>query len=257
MITQSSTFGPAPWHVGLHSARQTLSWMPTDTQESFTRMIQDPVHRQYFEQQGWLEPNAITYKINSHGFRSEEFETDQPCMLALGCSYTMGIGLPVESLWSSLIGAKLNLKVYNLGWGGSSADTCYRLARYWIPVLRPRLVAMLAPPRTRVELLMASGCQPPADVFMPASQSLYYNENDIFLKHWWLNDDNGIINNEKNCLAIKQLSIDNDAKFVSLLADEEMCRSREEVGYARDYMHAGPRGHEIVAEKMLKELAWL
>jgi hypothetical protein len=257
MSTQSSTFDSAPWHPGLNYAGTTLSWMPTDTQESFERMMQDPVHHQYFEQQGWLEPNAITYKINSHGFRSEEFETDQPCVLALGCSYTMGIGLPVESLWPSLIGAKLNLKVYNLGWGGSSADTCYRLARYWIPALKPQLVAVLAPPRTRIELLMDAGTSPPIEVFMPQSLSKHFNATDVFLKHWWLNDNNGIINNEKNCLAIRQLSVDHDAKFVSLLADEEMCGSREEVGYARDYMHAGPRGHEIVAEKMLKELVWL
>ncbi len=230
--------------------------MPTDTEQTFQTMMQDPQHREYFAQQGWLEPGAISYKINSQGFRCDEFETDQPCMIALGCSYTMGIGLPVKNLWHTIIGQKLGLKVYNLGWGGISADTCFRLAQYWIPILKPQLVAMLTPPRTRIELLMAPGTQPPAEVFMPGSQSLHYNPNDVFLKHWWLNDINGVVNNKKNILAIQQLSQQHGSKFVSVLADEEMCSSREELGYARDYMHAGPRGHELVAEKMLRSISW-
>lgn len=249
-------FERAPWHPGMSSAGETLQWVPTDTKESFERMIQDPVHREYFSQQGWLEPNAIDYKINSQGFRCDEFEPGQPCMIALGCSYTMGIGLPVKSLWHTIIGQRLGLRVYNLAWGGISADTCFRLAQYWIPALKPQLVAMLTPPRTRIELLMDSGIHPPAEVYMPGSQSLHFNPNDEFLKHWWLNDDNGRINSEKNTLAIQQLAHQHGSKFVSLLADEEMCGSREELGYARDYMHAGPPGHAIVAEKMLRSVEW-
>lgn len=245
-----------PWHFGVLYAGQNLQWLPTDTQESYERMIQDPVHVEYFRQQGWLEPNAITYKINTEGFRSDEFEDDVDCMIALGCSYTMGTGLPVESLWPSRVGQALNLKVYNLAWPGFSADTCYRLARYWIPKLRPRLVAMLSPPKTRFELLMEDHLIPSAEVFMPQSESQYFNANDTYLKNWWLNDENGVINNEKNIFAIQQLATNHGARFISLKADEEMSKSREEVGYARDYMHAGVRGHEIVAEKMLEKLSW-
>ena len=250
-----STNQSPPWQPGISYAGKTLEWMPTDTEENFKQLIQDPVHNEYFKQQGWTQPNAIMYRINQHGFRCDEFETThKPCMIVLGCSYTMGIGLPVECVWPTLIGKRLNFKVYNLAWGGISADTCFRLAQYWIPVLKPKLVAMLTPPKTRIELLMDTEHNPPAEVFMPGSQSLHYNPNDVFLKHWWLNDDNGRINSEKNTLAIQQLAQQHKSKFVSLLADEEMGRSREEVGYARDYMHAGPVGHVIVANKMLKEL---
>lgn len=252
-------FEHAPWHPGINLAGRTVTWMPTDTQESFERMIQDPGHREYFAQQGWLEPDAITYNINSQGFRCDEFEPGQPCMIALGCSYTMGIGLPSTSVWPTILGNRLGLKVYNLAWGGASSDTCFRLAQYWIPLLKPKLVAMLAPPKTRIELLMDQGCHPPAEVFMPSSESVYLCDdfvNDIFLKHWWLNDENGRINNLKNNLAIEQLANRQQAKFTYLLADQEMARSREEVGYARDYMHAGPRGHHMVVEKMLRSIEW-
>lgn len=245
-----------PWHFGVLYAGQNLQWLPTDTQESYERMIQDPVHVEYFRQQGWLEPDAITYKINSEGFRSPEFEDNVNCMIALGCSYTMGTGLPVESLWPSQVAQALNLKVYNLAWPGFSADTCYRLARYWIPKLRPRVVAMLSPPRDRVELLMDPDTTPSAQVLMPQNQDPNLHIHDLFVRHWWLNSDNGEINNEKNVLAIQQLALTNGAKFVALRADKEMAKSREELGYARDHMHAGPRGHEIVAEKMLQEIEW-
>jgi hypothetical protein len=251
-----STNQSPPWHSGIKYAEKTLEWMPSDTEENFKQMIQDPVHNEYFKQQGWTQPNAITYRINQHGFRCDEFEhTHQPCMIALGCSYTMGIGLPVECIWPTLVGKKLNLKVYNLAWGGISADTCFRLVRYWIDRLNPTLVCMLAPPRTRIELLMDTECSPPAEVFMPSSESRFLRQdfvNDIFLKHWWLNDENGQLNNEKNILAIKQLTLNHGANFVGLTADEEMSRSREEVGYARDYMHAGPVGHTLIANKMFK-----
>jgi lysophospholipase L1-like esterase len=245
----------ADYHFGKSHAGQCLEWLPPDTQENFQRLMQDPKHQSYFSSLGWDQPRAITYQLNSEGFRCEEFDTESDCVVALGCSFTIGIGLPIDTVWSSLLGKKLNLKVYNLAWGGSSADTCYRLARHWVPKLKPKLIAMLTPPRDRIELIMGNTTFP-VEVFMPMSKSKFFNENDMFFKHWWLNDENGQINSEKNLLAIQQLAANHNAKFVSLNVDEEMTRSREEVGYARDYMHAGPRGHELVAEKMLGILQW-
>lgn len=251
-----TTVETKPWHPGLNYAGTNHEWLPTDTKESYERLIQEPQHLAYFEQQGWTQPGAITYNINQDGFRSPALEPGTNCMIALGCSFTMGTGLPVSTTWPILVGQRLSLKVYNLAWPGISADTCYRLARYWIAKLKPKAVAMLVPPRNRIELLMYQGCQPPAEVFIPASQSRHFNPDDVFLKNWWTNEQNGEINCEKNILAIKQICLDNEATFVWLFADQEMCGSREELGYARDYMHAGPMGHRMVAEKMLKELTW-
>jgi hypothetical protein len=241
-----------PWHPGIYVANRHLRWLPTDTKEIFEKMMQDPVHQQYFKEHGWLDPDAITYNINSHGFRSDEF-TNEPCILALGCSYTVGIGLPVSSIWPTLVGQALNLKVYNLAWGGSSADTCFRLACYWVPQLKPVAVFMLTPPVSRIELLMAEGNTPPAEVFLPMSESGHFSPNDIYLKHWFINEDNAKINSEKNKLAINALCDSNNSKFYSLNSASEMARSREEVGYARDYMHAGVSGHKAVSDKFLKK----
>lgn len=243
-----------PWHAGIYHAGKTLEWMPTDSQESFEKLIKDPVHREYFKAQGWLEPGAITYQLNSEGFRCDEFEPDVPCMVALGCSYTVGIGLPLKDIWPTLVGNALGLKVYNLGWGGTSADTCYRLARYWIPVLTPRVVCMLTPPRARLELSTIKGTQPPVDVFMPMSCSVLCTASDVYLKHWFGNDDNHWFNQEKNTLAIESIAESNNAKFASINADDEGSCSRDIVGYARDHMHTGPIGHEQMAKKLLNKL---
>lgn len=241
-----------PWHPGKHCANQQLNWLSPDTEDKFQKLIQDPICQQYFDKQGWLPKGAITYNINSDGFRSEEFETDNPCIIALGCSFTVGIGLPLKSVWPTVLGNALNFKVCNLGWGGSSADTCFRLARYWIPQLKPVAVFMLTPPLTRIELLMAPGTTPPAEVFLPMSQSKHYEPHDLYLKHWFTNDDNAIINSEKNKLAIGEICRLNNTRFYSL--DNQLEEGvRDTVGYARDYMHAGPQLHQMIAEKFLKQ----
>ena len=117
-----------PWHYGMTSAKQTLEWMPTDTQERFNDLMNYEPHREYFREKGWDKPGAITYKINQFGFRCNEFEVGAKSVVALGCSYTFGTGLPVETTWSYLVAKSLDLECYNLAWGGSSADTCYRMA---------------------------------------------------------------------------------------------------------------------------------
>jgi hypothetical protein len=244
-----------PWHPGMYYAGQTTEWMPTDTKESFDRLVQDPVHYKYFQAQGWLEPGAITYQINKEGFRCEEFVKDDPCMVVLGCSYTVGIGLPVKDLWATKVGAALGLKVYNLAWGGTGTDTCFRLARYWIPRLKPQVVCMLAPPRSRIELITINGTSLPVEVFMPMSSSCLFVKNDIFLKHWFGNEENQYINQEKNMLAIESIARSNNAKYASVQADSETGCSRDMVGYARDYMHTGPAGHDMIADKLLAMLS--
>lgn len=246
-------FPKAPWHPGMHSANTVSEWMPTDTKESFERLCQEPEYREYFRQQGWLEPGAITYKINSHGFRCDEFD-DRDCMVALGCSFTIGIGLPVEVTWPQLVGRQLNLVPYTMAWGGASNDTCFRLAEYWIPRLKPKAVFMLSPPPSRFELIRASG-QPPIETYMPQSESRSASEIDSFLKHWHTMEENSRLNQKKNKLAIQAMCAHWTIPCFIYDAFDHMAMSREEIGYARDRMHGGPGGHQRLAERMLDDWA--
>jgi hypothetical protein len=90
------------------------------------------------------------------------------------------------------------------------------------------------------------------DVFMPMSE-IPGASHDVFLKNWFSADDNAKINQRKNCLAIEALCHRYRIPCIIKHADQEMTRSREELEYARDYMHAGPLGHRLLAEKILNE----
>lgn len=245
-----------PPHFGQYFADQELEWLPTDTKENYEKLIQDPDHRKYFAELGWDRPGAITYKFNSYGFRADEFD-DQPCMVALGCSYSVGIGLPDQSTWARKTATALDLKCANLSWGGYSADSCFRMAEYWVPRLKPKYVCMLVPPKHRVELLLdeeaLSNRQFPVEVFMPGSQSSLFRPDDQYLKHWFLNDENAKINQRKNVLAIRQMCADLNIPCAVYYAEDHMPWSREEIGYARDFMHAGPKIHDQLAKKMVND----
>lgn len=236
------------WHAGQRLANSTLDWLSSDTPESFARMMQNPEHQKYFAEKGWLAPGAITYQLNSAGFRCEEFD-NSPCIVALGCSYTAGIGLPVETTWPWLVGQALGLKVVNLAWGGYAADTCFRLAEYWLPKLNPARVVMLAPPVDRIEVLTEKEHM----VYM--ATNLPPTASDAFIAEWMLNSENSRLNTVKNKLALQQLCANLYVPCQIYDANVYMADSREKLEYARDYMHAGPRGHEILAERILNDFA--
>lgn len=246
-------FNDPPWHFGVQYSNTINEWLPSDTEESYKNLIQNPDHKQYFDQQGWTTPGSITYQINSYGFRSDEFTDNDDSMIALGCSFTLGTGLPLDAIWPTLVGNALDLRVYNLAWGGNSADTCFRLAEYWIPKLNPKLVCMLTPPEARIELLLDGTSWSKSEVFLPESKSAFFSSNDIYLKHWFINDENARLNSIKNKLAIQKICEQFDIPFIVYDSINEMSKSREEVGYARDYMHAGPIGHQLLADKIIRD----
>jgi hypothetical protein len=238
-----------PWHVPLHPdwTNKTIDWHPTDTEESFNRMMQDPVHRAYFAEQGWDKPGAITYSFNRYGFRSDEFDLNADNLVALGCSFTMGIGLPVKDTWPSILAQALNLRVCNLAWGGGSSDRCFRMAEFWVPHLKPKLVVLLNPPRGRLEIVIDEQTGETEGIIPSDTHS------DTFVKRWLSVDTNQRLNNRKNSLAIQALCNELNIPFLSYEADEWMSRSREDAGYARDYFHAGPKGHRSFTERIIND----
>jgi hypothetical protein len=65
----------------------------------------------------------IEYKYNSWGYRTKEFDdVNEDYILTFGCSFTEGIGLDYNDMWSTKLSKKLNLDVFNLGMGGTGVD---------------------------------------------------------------------------------------------------------------------------------------
>lgn len=129
---------------GIYPPNAELKFSPIDldNEERFRKL----------KPSGWSE-DSFTYKYNSNGFRSIEFVvSDKPSILALGCSFTCGVGLPFGATWVEQLGEHFpDYKRYNAGLGGGSADTVARLATNLIPILKPKIVAVLWPHQHRFE----------------------------------------------------------------------------------------------------------
>ena len=127
----------------------TVSWHSADTETLFNKHQKSKATRLQLKELGWTK-DSIQYKFNEHGFRSDSF-SESPGTICLGCSVTFGVGLPYEKTWPYLISKKLNLSCWNLSQPGGSLDTCYRLAKYWVPILKPKYIFILIPTMYRRE----------------------------------------------------------------------------------------------------------
>ena len=132
-----------------YNENDTVSWHSADTEALFNKHQKSKATRLQLKELGWTKDN-ILYKFNEHGFRSDSF-SESPGAIFIGCSVTFGVGLPYENIWPTLVSKKLNLSCWNLGQPAGSLDTCYRLAKYWIPVLKPKYIFILAPSMYRRE----------------------------------------------------------------------------------------------------------
>ena len=123
----------------------TIHWQGTDSEENF-RLNPTP---------GYTE-TSITYTFNTYGFREDDFDltNNKPKILCLGCSHTEGIGLRLEDVWVTKLKQHFpSYDVYNLGWGGASADTVARLLTNSASIFKPKLVFILWPDCARYELI--------------------------------------------------------------------------------------------------------
>jgi hypothetical protein len=228
-------------HRNSRLANQTIKWHGTDQEELYQQNLIK--NRSNLEQYNWVD-RPITYKFNSHGFRADEFDSAGSNVMFLGCSHTEGIGLPYESTWAHIVSTKLKLKNYNLGIGGASNDTAFRMAHHWIDQLKPDLVIFLSIEKTRIELHTGDD-----RIFDLGVWRHDFPMADNFLKHWHSNDINSDMNYLKNMLAVKQLCNENSIKFLHT----EMC-SISGVDKARDLQHYGEKTQRGIANMFLSKL---
>jgi hypothetical protein len=104
----------------------------------------------------------ITYRWNTHGFRSDEFVDDgQDSIMVVGDSCTIGIGCPFEHTWPSILREKFpNTKLYNLGLAAASSDYVVRAIAKTIDVLCPRAVFVQWPMYSSREMSIRRRCLP-------------------------------------------------------------------------------------------------
>ena len=230
-----------PTHSNSSLANQELIWHGTDTEELYQKNLSK--HRAQLEQYNWID-RPITYKFNSHGFRADEFDSTSPSVVFVGCSHTLGMGLPVESTWAYQVSTELKLRNYNLGVGGSSNDTAFRLAHHWIDQLNPDVVIFLSTERTRLELHIDDGLLYDLSVW-PVGFPIV----DTFIQGWHSNDTNSNMNYLKNTLAIEQLCSRRRIKYI-----QQEALSITMMDRARDLQHYGEITNSQIATMFLNKL---
>jgi hypothetical protein len=110
------------------------TWSPSDTLTNFHIKKKDPENEIIYDE------HSISYNLNKEFFRCDEFESiikqNKPALIALGCSFTFGTGLPEHETWpvilSNLIREKTgeDVAVVNLGSAGTGYDQVDRLSNY-------------------------------------------------------------------------------------------------------------------------------
>lgn len=258
----------------------TRNWVITDSEELYKQNIKEPKYREQLDKLGF-DDTSITYEFNSEGFRSDKFnlETERDSIVFLGCSLTVGIGIPLEDTWAYKVAKSLGLRCYNLGVGGTSADGCFRLANHWLPILKPKYVCMLTPAMGRMELIdenniyaflplhlvpndeMRKNLQRVTDIVLDEDEKKQLTSSQInsFYTLWATNKLNIELNLKKNQLAIRRICDENNIKIFDLTT-EDNAPIFNPVGFskkaiqekARDLMHPGKQWHAELAEKFLK-----
>jgi hypothetical protein len=87
------------------------------------------------------QPDLYSYVFNSDGFRSIELDPSID-IVALGCSHTAGIGIPVEYTWVNQLGKMLSKDIINISQPGGSVqyliDTFYKF--YYKEKINPKIL---------------------------------------------------------------------------------------------------------------------
>lgn len=112
-------------------------WFDMDTLETYKANARHSVYREH----------DIQYTFNSLGYRSPEFDQLADIrVIAIGCSYVMGVGLPQRALFHHRFGERLqahfgrSVVVWNLGSAGASNDYIARMLHLAVEFLDPHFL---------------------------------------------------------------------------------------------------------------------
>ena len=235
-----------PYHRNRNFALTTQKWHGSDHEENFNKNCADPHTRKKLEDLGWIGVD-IVYKFNSNGFRDDNFD-QQSAGIALGCSHTHGVGIHASDTWPKQLEKMLGQKVWNLGVGGSSLDTCYRLLDYWIEHLNVKFVVCAVPELLRYEFFDS----PSWVSYMPLQIPILPGKEWFhdYHKHYIIHDRPGILNRQKNLQAMKYICNKHNVPFYYDLLTGFFDGAAD----ARDLCHFGSNTNYKLAKKFANEI---
>jgi hypothetical protein len=233
-------------HNYTHKAGRTFNWDTTDNKEQYLKNIADPDIKQRLDNLGFID-NPIDYKFNRHGFRTDEFDQEFD-IVCFGCSFTMGTGVHANDTWPSQLAVATGLTVANLGHAGSSNDTAFRFANYYLKLLKPQYAIWLQTDMHRVELINDTDGRVynilAGDTYNPCA-------NDYFIKNWFATDSNQLLNLEKNTLAFQFLCSELGIKSIVLGRNQVPLCGLFPYSRARDLIHPGGEDYKDLVQRIM------
>ena len=209
---------------------KTVQWCHTDTPENLNK---NP-HRNDWE-------NAdVTYTFNKQGFRTYDLVSlfKQPVNIALGCSHTLGVGMPADSIWPALIEKDTGIPTLNLGIGGGSTDCVSRILMNVSSLYTVRTVFIAWPELTRFEK------------YFPHSISNMQSHDAGAEDVWNMSDSQSSQRFYKNQAIVYMLSKMHNFLVKEVDATDIIIKYRPHQ-QARDGMHPGFDAHKKFAEMFL------
>jgi|AntAceMinimDraft_13_1070369.scaffolds.fasta_scaffold01235_12 hypothetical protein len=246
-----------PLLVAAHDCNQTNSIYSTDT----------------FNHQRKYPRWPITYNFNSLGYRTKEInQLDNNFLLTFGCSYTEGVGLRTDQIWTDHISKYLSLDLYNAAKQASGPDIPSFNTLLWNTnnAPTPKIVIVQWPQKTRKHFAFKDS------VYIPTvSKSKHVYLKDMSETHtpdgrWW--GKRYIVNTGEMSVNIYQWfeSFNNTWKLAGVPVlnftwdddiEQEILHSKYKLWHitpttydkARDDAHDGPIFHQETADA-LKEI---
>lgn len=225
-----------------------------DNKRRLETHLSDDFARSKLEEYGWLHINTVAdieYKVNRHGFRSDNFNAD-PGIVFVGCSHTYGTGLPLHSIWPSLVAKHYNMQAWNLGTPGLSAGPgTFYLLNWYKDIPNPKAIILFEPPAGRIEFYKQQD-----DFYSIHILKTLLDRSEggpVVNKLYNLLAATSEINYKLHHLSLKLLAEKLNIPFVhasySTVKGLTACND-----FARDLMHPGQNTHLQVADHVINQL---
>jgi hypothetical protein len=236
-----------------YPANQISKWCdPVDTEEQFNAFISNPIKKNLLEANGWTV-DSITYEFNNYGFRTpDNFNIKKPLEgdMYVGCSFTVGSALNITDTWAYKVWQTQQGAFYNLGQCGAGIDTCYRLMKSWIPVLKPRKVYILGFFDYRTEIFTDEG---KLISLRPSNQNLSPLQQTLF-DEFYTSRLESALSMIRTFDAIRYIGHEHKVDILmpslELLKTAEQMRHGNQCGFARDLCHPGKKYHNFLSDNI-------
>jgi hypothetical protein len=240
----------APLHQWSKHAGTTIKWLSPDSEEAYNKHLANTEHARLLNLFGWVDVD-IEYTFNSEGFRVDEFDSRSNWM-AIGCSFTQGTGVNVQDRWTTAVSQEIKLHCWNLGIAGAAGDTCFRVAKHYVPKLLPKFVVYLEPRYNRTEIISS---QSHAPLVLNWAYD-YKNWSGTYIKELLLNEENLNLAAEKNREAIRSICLQHNIPLIVYAPDAycTLIRDEKQIDLGRDLLHPGRLNNRAFAQVVAKDV---